>query len=62
MSITKDNNQTRSIDILNKICHQEYELTSTENGYRMLPKSKRFTFSADIRKKSYSTSAHVNLT
>ena len=60
MSITRSNKQTHSIDVFNKIYHQEYELKDTENGFRMIPKSKRYTFNAETKKKSYS-SAKVNL-
>ena len=61
MSISKSNKQIHSIDVLNKIYHQEYELKDTENGYRMIPRSKRYIFNAESKKKSYSSSANVNL-
>ncbi len=60
MSITKSTRQTHSIDVLNKIYHQEYELKDTENGYRMIPISKRYIFNAEPKKKSY-PSAKINL-
>ena len=61
MSSSKSNKQIHSIDVLNEIYHQEYELKDTENGYRMIPRSKRYTFNAESKKKTYSSSANVNL-